>query len=57
MLVSPSAAGRDLEGRVVDVQERAVQAVGLDRPELVELRSALNLLTARLRAAADAPSA
>jgi MarR family transcriptional regulator, organic hydroperoxide resistance regulator len=57
VLVSLTAAGRDLEARLADVQRRAGQATGLSRTEVAELRDTLTRLTTRLRAVADTRSA
>jgi DNA-binding MarR family transcriptional regulator len=57
VLVSLTAAGRELEARLAEVQRRAAQATGLSRAEITELRAALQRLTVRLRTAAGAQSA
>ena len=56
VLVSLTAAGRELETRLADVQRRAAHATGLSRAEITELRTALKQLTIRLRTAAGAQS-
>ncbi len=52
VLVSLTEAGRELQGRVPTVQQRAGEATGLTGPEIAELRGTLHALTAQLRAAA-----
>jgi MarR family transcriptional regulator, organic hydroperoxide resistance regulator len=54
VLVALTAAGRELEAEVSQVQRRAVEATGLTPVELRELRMALNRLTVALRSAASA---
>lgn len=53
MQLSLTPAGRALRGRAASVQERVVQATGLEPAELTGLRDTLHALAARLR---DAPS-
>ena len=50
VLVSVTAAGRDLEDRVSDVPTRLVESLGLDAAESRQLRRLLDGLLARLEA-------
>lgn len=52
VLVSLTAAGRELEARVAETQVNVGAATGLTGAEIDELRDTLHLLSARLRAAA-----
>lgn len=56
VLVSLTPAGRALHLRVPDIQRRVGEATGMSNAEIVELRSTLHALTARLRAAAAQPT-
>lgn len=51
VLVSLTPAGRELQGQVPAVQQRAGEATGLSTPEIADLRETLNALTAQLRSA------
>jgi DNA-binding MarR family transcriptional regulator len=50
VLVSLTPAGRDLRDRVPAVRRHVADATGMSGAEIAELREALHLLTARLRA-------
>jgi DNA-binding MarR family transcriptional regulator len=52
VLVSLTAAGRELEARVVEAQVNVGAATGLGRTEIDDLRETLHLLSDRLRSAA-----
>ena len=52
VLVSLTAAGRELEARVVEAQVNVGAATGLSSAEIDELRDTLHLLSDRLRSAA-----
>lgn len=56
VLISLTPAGRELAARLADVQRRTANATGLTRAETTELRTNLQGLTGRLRAAAGAQS-
>jgi MarR family transcriptional regulator, organic hydroperoxide resistance regulator len=52
VLVSLTAAGRELESRVAETQVRVGAATGMSRAEIGELREVLNRLSDQLRVAA-----
>ena len=56
VLVSPTAAGMDLEARLAEVQRRMAEATGLSAAEGADLRDVLVGLTARLRAETGTPT-
>ncbi|MBC8092447.1 MAG: MarR family transcriptional regulator [Pseudonocardia sp.] len=53
VLVSLTEAGRALEDRVPAVQQNICEATAMDLDGIVDLRSALNSLTAQLRASSE----
>lgn len=57
VLVSLTAAGRELRAQVPDVQRQVGEATAMSDEEIADLREALHLLTVRLRAAVPVPQA
>ncbi|MDN5930746.1 MAG: MarR family transcriptional regulator [Pseudonocardia sp.] len=49
VLVSLTPAGRELHGRIPDIQRRIGEATGMSNAEIADLRDTLHALTARLR--------